>query len=76
MCSLTLVTCPSIHVKHWYRESGTVCGENNNSFTSLSYCLEFENLSRVFMLAAESEMKYEMPSEMKTGTEQSCRIGK
>jgi hypothetical protein len=36
-------------------------------FTFLSYC---------FLIAAESEMKFEMPSEMENGTAQSCRSEK
>jgi hypothetical protein len=39
-----------------------------SAFTSLSYCFEFEILSLVFVFAAESEMKFEMPSEMENGT--------
>ena len=73
MCSLMLVTCPSIHVKHWYRESCTVSGGINSSFTFLSYCLEFENLSLDFVFATSREMKFEMPSEMKNETAQCCR---
>jgi len=42
----------------------------------LSNCGKFKILSLVFVLAAESEMKFEMPSEMETGTAQSCRSGK
>jgi hypothetical protein len=38
--------------------------------------LEFEILSLVFLIAAEIEMKFEMPSEMENGTAQSCRSGK
>jgi hypothetical protein len=38
--------------------------------------LEFEILGLVFVIAAESEMKFEMPSEMQNGTAQRCRSEK
>jgi hypothetical protein len=44
--------------------------------TFLSYCLEFEILCLVFVFTTAREMKFEMPSEMQTGTAQSCRSGK
>jgi hypothetical protein len=67
------VTFPSIHVKHWYRESFNVLGENNNSFIFIIYCLDFVILSLVFLFATAREMKFEMSSEMENGTAQSCR---
>jgi hypothetical protein len=38
--------------------------------------LEFEILILVFVIAAESEMNFEMPSEMENGIAQSCRSEK
>jgi hypothetical protein len=53
-----------------------MCVEKMTSvFTFLSYCLDLENLSLVFLFAAESEINFEMFSEMETGTAQSCRSG-
>jgi hypothetical protein len=46
-----------------------------SDFTFLSYCLDLENVSLVFVFPAESEMNFEMFSEMETGTAQSCRSG-
>jgi hypothetical protein len=37
--------------------------------------MDLENLSLVFVFAAESEIIFEMFSEMETGTAQSCRSG-
>jgi len=58
-------------------ERVVLCVEKITTFVMfLSNCVKFKILSLVFVLAAESEMKFEMPSEMKTGTAQSCMIGK
>ena len=48
MCSLTLVTCPSLHVKHWYRGICAVCGENNNSCYVLNLLLGVRNFKSGF----------------------------
>jgi hypothetical protein len=42
----------------------------------LSNCLEFKICKSGFMFATAHEMKFEMSSEIRTGTTQSCRSGK
>jgi len=45
--------------------------------TFFSDCLEFKIFKSGFhFFAAAREMEFEMPSEMMTATEQSCRSGK
>jgi hypothetical protein len=46
-------------------EGELLCVEKiTSAFMFLSYCLEFEILSLVFVFAAESEMNFKMPSEI------------
>ena len=56
-------------------QEGVICvwGKITRIITFVSYSLDFKVVSLVFMLAAAREMKFEMSSELKTETAQSCR---
>jgi hypothetical protein len=57
-------------------ERVVLCVEKITVVTFLSNCWEFKICKFGFMFAAASEKKFEMSSEMKIGTAQSCRSGK
>jgi hypothetical protein len=54
-------------------ERAVLCVEKRTFVAFLSYRLDFESCKCEFHVSNSPEMKFEVPSEMETGTARSCR---